>query len=112
MGAGSWNDGGLTSGHFCGWAKVKLGWIEPPAVKRSRTLTLAPAEVKKQVCRLWRKGRKEDEYFLIENRQRVGFDRNLPRGGLLIWHIDDSEHNNEHPGDYWVGLRQADGKYK
>ncbi len=49
------------------------------------------------------------EYFLIENRQLAGFDAKLPGGGLLIWRIDDANHNNDHPGDYWVGLNQADG---
>ncbi len=111
MGAGSWNNGGLTPGHFCVWSKARLGWIRPIVVKRARRLTLRPMEhYRRAAYRLWKKGKGGDEYFLIENRQLVGFDAKLPAGGLLIWHIDDSEHNNDHPGDYWVGLRQADGK--
>ncbi len=111
MGAGSWNNGGLTPGHFCVWSKARLGWIKPTVVKRARTLNLTPIEQNKNAAyRLWTKGKPGSEYFLIENRQLVGFDAKLPAGGLLLWHIDDSEHNNDHPGDYWVGLRQADGK--
>ena len=42
-----------------------------------------------------------EEYFLVENRQKIGFDKNLPQSGLLIWHIDNSVYNstvnnNEH----------------
>lgn len=29
------------------------------------------------------------EYYLIENRQQVGRDRQLPAGGIAIWHIDE-----------------------
>ena len=30
------------------------------------------------------------EYYLIENRQRIGADRNLPSHGVLIYFCDDS----------------------
>src|SRR5262245_1768398 len=110
MGAGSWNNNGLTPAHFCIWSKTRLNWTRPTTVRGARALTLRPVERRKAAYRLWTKGRGGDEYFLIENRQLVGFDASLPGAGLLIWHIDDSEHNNDHPGDYWVGLRQADGK--
>lgn len=30
------------------------------------------------------------EYFLVENRQRAGFDAALPGCGLLVWHVDES----------------------
>ncbi len=34
------------------------------------------------------------EYFLIENRQKTGYDAGLPGSGLLIWHIDASKSGN------------------
>jgi len=56
------------------------------------------------------------EYFLIENRQRLGYDANLFGEGLLIWQIDPDwiadrwssnlVNANAHMG---VWLRQADG---
>ena len=32
----------------------------------------------------------ETEYFLLEYREKIGFDSGLPgyEGGVLIWHID------------------------
>jgi immune inhibitor A len=111
MGAGSWNDNGLTPGHFCAWSKARLKWLTPSVVKTAKTLSLAPVERdKRAVYRLWTKGKSGSEYFLLENRQRSGFDAKLPGDGLLIWRIDDANHNNNHPGDYWVGLLQADGR--
>jgi immune inhibitor A len=110
MGAGEWNNDGLTPGHFCAWSKTKLEWVKPQNVKAEETIKLAPVEEDQNaVYRLWQAGKSGDEYFLIENRQRQGFDAKLPAQGLLVWHIDESQHNNDHRGHYMVGLRQADG---
>ncbi len=38
----------------------------------------------------WRLDSKPAEYFLIENRRRVGFDQYLPGQGLCIWHAESS----------------------
>jgi immune inhibitor A len=54
-------------------------------------------------------GNPGSEYFLVENRQRTGFDDHLPAGGLLIWHIDDAQQGNTDETHYEVGLVQADG---
>lgn len=62
------------------------------------------------VHRLWKDGGSGAEYFLIENRQRSGYDSQLPGDGLLVWHIDDLQHDNNDPNHYKVGLLQADGK--
>ncbi|NIM19057.1 MAG: M6 family metalloprotease domain-containing protein [Candidatus Latescibacteria bacterium] len=40
----------------------------------------------------WHQGSSQNpasEYWLVENRQQVGFDANLHNTGLLIWHIDE-----------------------
>jgi len=57
----------------------------------------------------------DSEYWLVENRQKVGTDVNMPSGGLLFWHIDTEKTqgwgvNNDEP-HYGVGLEQADGLY-
>lgn len=61
------------------------------------------------------------EYFLVENRQLVGFDAALPGSGLLIWHIhegapgDNGTNADEGtcpPGNLrLVMLEQADGDF-
>jgi immune inhibitor A len=62
-----------------------------------------------RVHRLWRSGEAGTEYFLVENRQRTGYDRDLPSDGLFVYHIDDSLDSNSDETHYKVGLVQADG---
>lgn len=49
------------------------------------------------------------EYFLVENRQKIGFDAALPGDGLLIWHINESRGNNSIDNRRLVDLEEADG---
>jgi immune inhibitor A len=114
MGAGSWNNDGLTPAHFCAWAKARLGWLRPKAVREAGSLTLGPVEAPHggDVYRLWTGGGAGKEHFLLENRQLIGFDRKLPGTGLLIWHIDETRDANDNPGAYLVALEQADGLFQ
>jgi immune inhibitor A len=111
MGAGSWNNGGNTPGHFCLWSKTQLNWVNPTHVTAPTSLSLPAIEQNQNAAhRLWSGGQAGSEYFLIENRQRVGFDASLPADGLLIWKIDENAADNTNPGGYRVGLAQADGR--
>jgi M6 family metalloprotease-like protein len=57
-----------------------------------------------------------NEYFLIENRQKIGWDSSLPDSGIAIWHIDTDGWNNSqdmtHSYHYEVTLVQADGLWQ
>jgi M6 family metalloprotease-like protein len=84
--------------HFGAFSKEFLGWIRFPANPRpfgSHDCHLAPAETGQvgQFIKLYPHGRADsDEYFLLENRQPLGFDSDWARlglcPGLIIWHID------------------------
>src|SRR5207248_10005162 len=57
------------------------------------------------------------EYYLLENRQKIGFEAHLSSSGLLVWQIDPSwiDQNmrtntvNDQQAHMGVWLRQADG---
>jgi len=54
-----------------------------------------------------------NEYFLVENRQRFGYDQYLPGTGLLIYHVDDAtSFDNIDVNHYHVAVEQADGAYQ
>lgn len=96
---------GTCPSHFSAWSKAFLGWVTPTVVTLPRLAqTITPVESSPAVYRLWTNGSAGNEYFLIENRQAVGFDAGLTRrqfdftlpaaSGLLIWHVDDSMADN------------------
>jgi len=57
---------------------------------------------------------KPNEYFLLENRQRVDLDRSAPAGGLAVYHCDTLGSNEYQGGTpdkhYQCALLQADGR--
>jgi immune inhibitor A len=111
MGGGSWNNGGDTPAHPCAWCKAQQGWVQTiNLTNNKKAVAMAGVTDSKKVYRLWQKGNRGNEYFLLENRQQRKFDRFLPGNGLLIWHIDDEIDNNSNEQHYRVALMQADGK--
>lgn len=91
---------GTSPAHFSAWSKAQLGWLQPINVTENLAgLEIPPAETHPVAYRLWRNGEVGPEYFLIENRQLLGFDVGLTRrqkdfdlpdpAGLIIYHIDN-----------------------
>lgn len=110
MAGGSWNGGGDIPAHPSAWCKVNQGWVTATNVTANATLSLPDVKSSRNVHRLWKDGTGGPEYFLLENRQRAGYDANLPGDGLLIWHIDETQTSNSDENHYKVALMQADGK--
>lgn len=110
MAGGSWNGGGDIPAHPSAWCKMSQGWVGVNTVSSSGSISLQDVKSSRVVHRLWKDGAGGSEYFLLENRQRTGFDAQLPGDGLLIWHIDESQPGNTDETHYKVALVQADGK--
>jgi immune inhibitor A len=110
MGGGSWNGGGDIPAHPSAWCKLQQGWASQTNVTSSGTITFADVKSSRKVHRLWRDGQQGSEYFLVENRQRTGYDSLLPGDGLLVWHVDEAQPDNSDENHYMVGLVQADGQ--
>jgi len=111
MAGGSWNgDDGDTPAHPSAWCKAQQGWVTVDNQKAAETVTFNDVKDDAHVRRLWKDGGANDEYFLVENRQRTGYDRGLPSDGLLVYHVDDSVDTNADESHYKVGLIQADGQ--
>jgi immune inhibitor A len=111
MAGGSWNgDGGATPAHPSGWCKVDRGWITPTEITGSGFYSLNQIETNQQIYKL-QGAFPSNEYFLVENRQGVGFDAELPGTdrGILIWHVDENQSNNNDQTHYLVDLEEASG---
>jgi M6 family metalloprotease-like protein len=121
MAGGSWNNNGKTPAHFDAWGKKTLGWTTVVTLTSNQTnVEIIQAETSPVSYQLWASGSVDEEYFLVENRQKVGFDNRLPGHGLLIYHVDEDMTSNRDewcPGDpaiphYKVALEQADGFFE
>ena len=113
---------GSSPTHLNAWCKYLLGWVVPDSVEVGVRDSIEPASLPASstvaVCyRIlenpggvdWSAGKPGiGEYFMVENRQRFGFDRGLPGTGLLILHIDESRLNNDDEHQPLVGILRAD----
>ncbi len=112
MGGGAWlgSPAGSEPAHPCAWSKIELGWVTPfevltPLVAENIPQVETSGVIYKLPIADTPAG---EEYFLIENRQRVGFDSALPGSGLLIWHVDESVDSNDDQFHRRVDLEEAD----
>lgn len=79
---------------FSSWTRMRLGWLEPGKIRlvkpgESAEVLLGPlarGESETLAIKIPIEG---NRYYLIENRQHIGYDRFLPGKGLLIMRIDD-----------------------
>lgn len=101
MCSGSYNGSGKTPPSYTAGERFQLGWVTPVQLTDAGVYTLEPIEngskqiyllAKEQHNLSWESAN-PNEYWLLENRQNVGWDRHgtsLPGTGLLIWHVDYS----------------------
>ena len=97
MGSGDWCNTATLGDcpvHLDPWCKSWLGWLNPIVVGPGDWLNanIPQVETNQIVYKLWSQGNPANEFFLVENRQRVGYDRGLVRkeaaDGLVIWHVN------------------------
>jgi hypothetical protein len=124
-----WNNDQRYPPELCAWSKIQLGYIHPTTVPlTTASYVVSQQETSPQAYRI-DLGYGGNEYLLIECREPVGFDHEIPQGGLAIWHIDDNiphyagagfNQNQGYPGmpgwpengaHYGAALLQADGRY-
>jgi len=111
MSGGSWTrrDGGPAGSsptQMTAWSKIQLGWVVPMlVVANAPGMLVQPAESTSMAVKICPYGNPAaTEYFLVENRRRLGFDEGLTRRqqyyglpdpeGLIIYHVDDNQSNN------------------
>ncbi len=113
MAGGSYGgDGGheATPAHMSAWCKEQLGWISPVVVNSFLPQQkIKYVEKYPEVYKIFVKGVSGGQYFLVENRQKFGYDTYLANGGLLIFHVDPALSSNSNENHRLVDLEQADG---
>jgi M6 family metalloprotease-like protein len=103
-------------GNFCAWSRIENGWDNPTVlpVNSSGQYTLNPSSTTpNEIFRI--NTQLSNEYFLLENRQKIGLDLELPGEGMAIWHINSNKTNsfgnsvNADENLKGVDLEEADG---
>ena len=92
MASGSWQGwGGDTPAHMSSWCKSEMGWLEPVVLSSDEiSLNIPQVESSPYAVKIWEDDYFWSRYFLVENRQPVGFDSDLEGPGLIIYHVDEN----------------------
>ncbi len=96
------------------WTKIRLNWMDSSKIRIVKPtekveLILGPLEDGRSETLVVKIPITESTYYLIENRQPIGFDKNLPGSGVLIMYADDRIPECRH-GKSPVKLMDADPK--
>jgi immune inhibitor A len=115
MGQGTWLRRGERPPHLCAWSKVRLGWADVQTIDHSTiAVELRAVERVPRVVKLPAAPDRPEEYYLLENRARIGADRAIPGEGLLVWHVDESvggfRSPENDPSHKLLHLVEADGR--
>jgi len=97
----------------CAYMKLRAGWADVTVLTQPQAGVQVADDG--NVVYKFNHPTASNEYYLIENRQKVGRDAGLPDAGLAIWHIDTLGSNNNQQQTpalhYLVTLVQADGQW-
>ena len=115
-GTRGWDEAGGPN-PFSAWSLEQLGWIgtnnsDLEVVERDRfDVEFGDVNAGGKVRQIAIPG--SEEYFLVEHRGRETsyYERDLPSSGLLVWHIDPSQLDNDDERTKVVDLVSADGLY-
>lgn len=83
---GPYNNNGRTPPTYSVYERYSMGWIEPRVLSGRATVELQPIITANEACII--PTDKDNEFFLLENRQQTGWDKYIPGHGMLIWHVD------------------------
>jgi M6 family metalloprotease-like protein len=98
--------------HLCAWCKIRLGWTTARTVMPTERQHIALRGVEGRAGEVIKVpvSLTGDEYYLLEVRNRTGFDKDFFREGLLIWHIGDESARERGQISEAIDLVEAHGK--
>jgi M6 family metalloprotease-like protein len=88
MDAGSYNGNSFCPSGMSSFERLTCGWVKPTELKKNVTIEEMMSLEDYPEAYLVRNEAYENEYYLMENRQKKGWDAEVPASGLLIIHVD------------------------
>ncbi|HEX3141945.1 MAG TPA: M6 family metalloprotease domain-containing protein, partial [Rhizobacter sp.] len=111
MGSGNHLDSGRTPSPVCAYLRDLVGWCNNEIILNSAADMQAVHGDYDTVLKF--NTGAPNEYFIVENRAKIGLDQHLPSSGLAIYHCDILGSNEFQQGTgarhYQCALLQADG---
>ena len=101
MDSGSYNGDGYQPSGYTSYERWVAGWKEPITLTYSTSVTgMKSLQNGGESYIIYNNGN-NNEFYLLENRQKQGWDASLPGAGLLILHVDydESVWSNNQPND-------------
>ena len=103
MANGSWNNNGACPANINMYQKIKFGWVNPTILNQPKNVLSMLNSADNAVAYRYDTST-PGEYYILENRQKNGFDQYVPGTGLLIYHVSITDAdiknntvNNKHP---------------
>lgn len=97
MDYGSYNGGGYRPAGYTSYEKWWAGWLTPTELNQDAVdvTSMKPLSENGEAYVIYNDSRRdlgiEGEYYLLENRQKTGWDTSLAGKGLLVLHVDYDE---------------------
>lgn len=88
MDSGGYSGGGFLPTGYTSYERWCSGWIDPIVLSEPTTVTGMKALSDGGDAYIIYNDNNENEYYLLENRQKTGVDKQAPGTGLLIIHVD------------------------
>ena len=109
MCSGSYNGDGICPAGYSAYEKAECGWLtlkDMTDIEQETSIAgVQPMSADGDAYIIKNKGHK-DEYYILENRQKTGWDSYLPASGLMITHVD-------YDADIWDwNMPNTSGKYE
>ena len=88
MDFGNYGDSGFRPCGYSAHERWLMGWLTPIELDGENSISNMPALEDEGRAYLICNDGWENEYYIVENRQKMGWDASLPGSGILIFHID------------------------
>lgn len=121
MDYGPYNNDMHTPPSFSAYERFFMGWLTPELITEADTYELRNIAVSNKAYLVSESDTHNmngvnpdpNQFYLLENRQRTGWDIAIPGDGLLLTYINDPAKRwnsiNRYPADYAIDIIEADG---
>ncbi len=115
MSGGSYNGNGRCPVGYSSYERWTCGWLTPTELDKPTTVTDMASLEAEATAYILTHDTYENEYFLLENRQPIKWDKETGGKGMLIFHVDYDEFEwayntpNNNPDHERMKLIAADG---